>query len=672
MATQPTTSALPPGLSSFLSASQDWLGEDYAGLVVKQVLDSRDQIPSEVKRALDAAIRNSGLRVPGAQFQHKDVEEAPTHHLQSPVLRKMHSSDELAEAVLRAWVGIQGDLYESVVQHLQWNDEPTYGPDRREMSFRGFWDARDWQTNYNQFLADRTGFDHKDVGLMLWYVSGKLPPPQSEVLDPLERVDFEHWKELLLALRSDAPQWEQALEFAAAIAEIVSEKEKQRARDAVKQLKTKVEEIWLDFSDELVYLEKNIGHWGAARNIQPGEALETLARVNNLESLLSQYRPIRDQAQSRSVESSRAGRRAELEAEIISTVSGLEPIFDPSGTPTPSESEPAIDAGSPESERTLGQEAANQEPAAAAESGEVEPAESFDELLPMDLAPCQPELEGLTPASEPIVGGPIVAGPEGLTPVPESLDMAPAELTPAPESASPPPEAPTPALDLLNSRLDELTPPAESLVAYPGQGQPADVNVSILAGLQSLREDLEQLKEQLSGSGSNESPAQDSGVSEQGLTPEPSIAEQETGLAGALMRAREWYSNRLVFRLNAESWVAGNPYEDPQSVSDALEWLATSYYSVRQGEFDHAQLNDSLYRACRWKYSSNQSDHAFFQNEGHYRMLVNGRAYFLNETIGKGVGDDPVNAIRIAFYWDRQRERVVVGYIGQHMPGANT
>lgn len=667
MATQPTTSALPPGLSSFLSASQDWLGEDYAGLVVKQVLDSRDQIPSEVKRALDAAIRNSGLRVPGAQFQHKDVEEAPTHHLQSPVLRKMHSSDELAEAVLRAWVGIQGDLYESVVQHLQWNDEPTYGPDRREMSFRGFWDARDWQTNYNQFLADRTGFDHKDVGLMLWYVSGKLPPPQSEVLDPLERVDFEHWKELLLALRSDAPQWEQALEFAASIAEIVSEKEKQRARDAVKQLKTKVEEIWLDFSDELVYLEKNIGHWGAARNIQPGEALETLARVNNLESLLSQYRPIRDQAQSRSVESSRAGRRAELEAEIISTVSGLEPIFDPSGTPTPSESEPSIDAGSPESEAALGQEAAKLEPAAAAVSGEVEPAESFDELLPMDLAPCQPELEGLTPASEPIV-----AGPEGLTLVPESLDMAPAELTPAPESASPPPEAPTPALDLLNSRLDELTPPAESLVAYPGQGQPADVNVSILAGLQSLREDLEQLKEQLSGSGSNESPAQDSGVSEQGLTPEPAIAEQETGLAGALMRAREWYSNRLVFRLNAESWVAGNPYEDPQSVSDALEWLATSYYSVRQGEFDHAQLNDSLYRACRWKYSSNQSDHAFFQNEGHYRMLVNGRAYFLNETIGKGVGDDPVNAIRIAFYWDRQRERVVVGYIGQHMPGANT
>ena len=667
MATQPTTSASPLSLSSFLTASQDWLAEDYAGHVIKLVLDARDQIPSEIKRALDAAIRNSGVRVPGAQFQHKDVEDAPTHHLQSPVLRKMHSSDELTEAVLRAWVGIQGDLYESVVQHLQWNDEPTYGPDRRELSFRGFWDARDWQTNYNQFLADRTGFDRNDVGLMLWYVSGKLPPPHSEVVDPSERVDFEHWKELLMALRPDASQWEHALEFAAAIGDIVLEKEKQRARDAVNQLKTKVEDIWFEFSDELVYLEKNIGQWGSARNIQPEEALETLARVNNLDSLLSQYRPIRDQAQSRSVESSRAGRRAELEAEIISTVSELEPIFDPSRSPRTPEPELALDADTPECEAAWDQEAVGEAPSGPAETGDEEPADGREELLPVDLAACQPELEGLTPADESEM-----AVPEPLTPAPEILDVATEELTPAPESLSPAPGAPTPVLESLNSRLEALTPSADLPDAELGQGQSADVNVSILAGLQSLREDLEQLKEQLSGAAGAGNSPQVSSVSEEGLTLDPASEPQEGGLAGALMRAREWYSNRLVFRLNAESWVAGNPFEDPQSVSDALEWLAATYFSARQGEFDHAQLSDSLYRACRWKYSSNQADRSFFQSEGHYRMLVNGRAYFLNETIGKGVGEDPVNAIRIAFYWDRQRERVVIGYIGQHKPGADS
>ncbi len=666
MATQPTTSASPPSLSSFLAVSQDWLGDDYAGHVIKLVLDARDQIPAEIKRALGAAIRNSGVRVPGAQFQHKDVEDAPTHHLETPVLRKMHSSDELTEAVLRAWVGIQGDLYESVVQHLQWNDEPTYGPDRRELSFRGFWDARDWQTNYNQFLADRTGFDRNDVGLMLWYVSGKLPPPHSEVVDPSERVDFEHWKELLMALRPDASQWEHALEFAAAIGDIVLEKEKQRARDAVNQLKTKVEDIWLEFSDELVYLEKDIGQWGAARNIQPEEALETLARVNNLDSLLSQYRPIRDQAQSRSVESSRAGRRAELEAEIISTVSELEPVFDPSRSPRTVEPELDLDTDAPDREAAWDQETVGEAPDGPAEAGDMEPADGREELLPVDLVACQPELEGLTPAAESMV-----AVPEPLTPAPESLDVAIEELTPVPESFSPAPGAPTPVLESLNSRLEALTPSENAPDAEPGQGQSADVNVSILAGLQSLREDLEQLKEQLSGAGGAGSSPQGSGVSEEGLTLDPASGVQESGLAGALMRARERYSNRLVFRLNAESWVAGNPFEDPQSVSDALEWLAATYFSARQGEFDHAQLSESLYRACRWKYSSNQADGSFFQSEGHYRMLVNGRAYFLNETIGKGVGEDPVNAIRIAFYWDRQRERVVIGYIGRHMPDAN-
>ena len=327
MATQPTMSAQPPSLSSFVVASQEWLSEDYAPAVVRQVLDARDQLPSELRRALGTAIRNSGVRVPGAQFQLKDVQDAPTHHLQSPVLRKMQSSDELAEAILRAWSGIQNELYESVVQHLQWNDEPTYGPDRKELCFRGYWDARDWQTNFNQFLADRTGFDKNDAGLMIWYVSGKLPPPYDEVQDPTDRVDFGRWKELLMALRSDAPQWEEALEFAAAIGDIVVEKEKQRAREAVNQLKARIQDIWLEYSEELVYLERSISEWSAARNIQPEVALETLAQVNYLDSLLEQYRPIRDQAQSRSVESSRAGRRAELEADIISTVSELETIF---------------------------------------------------------------------------------------------------------------------------------------------------------------------------------------------------------------------------------------------------------------------------------------------------------------------------------------------------------
>ena len=613
MATQIPGSTQPPKLTSFLPAAQEWLNEDYPSTVVKCVLDSRDQIPSEVKRALDGAIRNSGVRVPGAGFQLKDVQDAPTHHLQTPIYRKMQGSDELTEAILRAWVGIQGDLYESVVQHLQWNDEPTYGPDRKEMSFRGYWDARDWQTNFNQFLADRTGFDQNDVGLMIWYVSGKIPPSRSEAEDPADRVDFDYWKELLMALRPDAPQWEFALEFAESIGAIVEEKEQQRARLAVRQLKTKVEDIWLEYSDELIYLEKNIGLWGSSNRIQPEEALQTLAQVTNLEDLLSQYRPIRDQAQSRSVESSRAGRRAELEADIINTVTELEPIFSSSEATGLLEMPSAEDLYPEEEPPFL----------------EVpEPAEA------LRLFPAEPKLED------------------------ESEDIVAEELSQCEE------HAPEPFV----MEEEEEEEEEEETEALSG-----DVSESILAGLRSLREDLDLLKAQLvSSNGTGHSTGEGTGE-EDPEQPEVDNSEpQMDGLTSIVLQAQEQYAKQLLFRLNSESWVNGNPYEDPQSVSDALEWLASSYCSARQGDMDFSQLNDSLYRACRWKYANNQQDSSFFQNEGHYRMLVNGKAYYLNETIGKGVGEDPVNTIRIAFYWDRQTERVVIGYIGQHQLATNS
>ena len=673
MASQPTMSAQPPSLSSFVIASQEWLSEDYASSVVRQVLDARDQLPSEVRRVLDAAIRNSGVRVPGAQFQLKDVQEAPTHHLQSPVLRKMQSSDELAEAILRAWSGIQNELYESVVQHLQWNDEPTYGPDRKELCFRGYWDARDWQANFNQFLADRTGFDKNDAGLMIWYVSGKLPPPYDEVQDPTGRVDFGRWKELLLALRSDAPQWEDALEFAAAIGEIVVEKEKQRAREAVNQLKARIQDIWLEYSEELIYLEKSISEWSAARNIQPEVAIETLAQVNYLDTLLEQYRPIRDQAQSRSVESSRAGRRAELEADIISTVSELEVIFASSPRRTFPELETALDEGlgAAITEPESGMDVAANESQVDLDSGQEDsPAEKEHVLglepdsiisapgpdLPLEVSSDNPELAllDLIPS----------LGPEEMVPVDLELneDVSASPIAMELDAGAECNDLELNGLTALGSDVN-LPVAAAAETVKDNEGKVSD---SLLAGIQSLREDLELLKAQLANTNSADAVEQRIADLELGLLAETQSPLPAQGLADVVGQANQVFSRQLQFRLNSESLVNGNPFDDPQAVADALEWLASTYFAARQGELDIIHLNESLYRACRWKYSSNQHDRQFFENEGQYRMLVNGRAYFLNETIGRGTGGDPVNTIRIAFYWDRQREKVVIGYIGQH------
>lgn len=645
MASQAFTSSQPPSLSSCITAAQEWLNEDYAASVVWLVLDAREQIPAEIKRSLDTAIRNNSVKVPGAGFQLQDVQDAPTHHLHTPIFRKMQTSDELTEAVLRAWVAINAELYESVVQHLQWNDEPTYGPDRKEHTFRGYWDARDWQSNFNQFLADRTGFDRNDVGLMLWYVSGKLPPPVVEETDLTDRVDFEQWKESLKALSPDAPQWESALEFAESIYDIVVEKETQRAKNAVNQLKTRLEDIWMEYADELIYLEKDLGMWGSGSRIQPEVALQTLADVLSLESLLSQYRPIRDQAQSRSVESSRAGRRADLEADIIATVNKLRPALAPPSGIGPFDLRPEEGSAPIEAEVHI-----------PAPTGEL-----------LTVVPEEPEIDGLCEELEAVD---ILALEETALP---DEDALPEDLLPADESpsltlvdddlpvASEIPEAPTPATDApaTDAPVADL-PPAQD---YSEQ----DVNASILAGLQSLRADLEQLKARLVTSDD------EGGEEAQYLTPETHLPSPEDrpaasveGVGAAVQEAQERFPRQLMFRLNTESWVNGNPYDDSQAVVDALEWLATTYVPARLGNMDFDTLNDSLYKACRWKYSNSQQDPDFFRTEGQYRMLVNGKAYYLNETIGRGAGHDPVNTIRIAFYWDRHRERVVIGYIGQH------
>ena len=74
---------------------------------------------------------------------------------------------------------------------------------------------------------------------MLWCVSGKIPVPiTAEVEKSTEGVDFARWQDLMRALPPDAPQWEEAQDFTAAVAEIVAAKEKERSLVAVNTLES--------------------------------------------------------------------------------------------------------------------------------------------------------------------------------------------------------------------------------------------------------------------------------------------------------------------------------------------------------------------------------------------------------------------------------------------------
>ncbi len=593
------TPAASPRLSLFLRAAHEWMRENYIPDMVLQALDAREQASDEVKRALDAAIRNSGVRVPEGGFRPQNAYLAPSHHLQAPVLRKMAESDELVWGILRVWMGSKPELCEAVTQQLQENEEPIYGPDRKAGCFRGLWSVRDWEANWGQFLAEHDAFDRDDVGLMLWCVSGKMPLLSSDAENLLDKVDFARWRELLEGLPPDAPQWEQAREFAAAVSEIVDSKERQRAQVAVNILKAKVVSIRERYSEELSYLERDLDLWtaGTVAALPSSVAALALEPFSQMEFLLAEYRPIRDQAESRSEEQRRASRRAELEAEIIVAAGEMERLL--AGSLSPEE------GGIRE-----------------ADSGEAAPAEA------------------VRGNAEPEVGSvPAVSAPSAATASP------PAAREPAPKA----------------ERSGNSQETVQETAASPEE------NAALRLEVQALRDENENLKAELHSCKDNEEYWRNAYVAA-AKGPEAVYAvPQPQDVNGAVALAEEWFSDELLFRLNSKSWInKNNPYEDPQAVLDALKWLATTYYRSRTGEISVPKLDDSIYEVCRWKYVSNQSDVTMGQYPSDYRTQVDGKTYRLEEHIGRGSSKDPANTIRVAFHWDKERRRVIIGYIGQH------
>ena len=150
---------------------------------------------------------------------------------------------------------------------------------------------------------------------------------------------------------------------------------------------------------------------------------------------------------------------------------------------------------------------------------------------------------------------------------------------------------------------------------------------------------------------------------------------QEEGSAGsapptpesvkhAMDLAEERYPEELEFKLISKSDLT-IPFDKPQQVYDALEWLATAYYSARKGESSNPDLDFSLKQACGWRYTPVQSETTMGMYPEYYETRVDGRKRKLEEHIGTGNGH-PRRTVRIAFLWDADHRKVVVAYIGRH------
>lgn len=188
------------------------------------------------------------------------------------------------------------------------------------------------------------------------------------------------------------------------------------------------------------------------------------------------------------------------------------------------------------------------------------------------------------------------------------------------------------------------------------------------ADKQALADEVTELRDQLRISETNATNwrnAYDAGMSTEDMAaPEPIPAEiASVSEAWDLAKAR--LGHRLAFRPNKKSEIDYN-YKRPKEVWDALEWLATTYHDVRTGKTRVIDLNESIKNTCSgWEYRPNQTDITLNTFREWYETTKDGKTFELREHLAKGTGRD-ANVIRIAFAWDEDSERAIVGYIGPH------
>ena len=218
---------------------------------------------------------------------------------------------------MRAWVESQEDLRTVVTECLSGRDISVEGPDFQRGMFESTWSKHEWTAECDLIANEESNgrFDADDIALMLCCVSGMIPVEETRV--EMESPRFQEWLDELIELPPAAPEWDHAEEFASSLAGLARAKITERRTVQIETITNSVAEIKEEFDDELGYLEIDLIAWSADDAAVSDSIEAALKRLSDLESALTEYRPIRPQASSRSEESQRALERERCEKVIL-------------------------------------------------------------------------------------------------------------------------------------------------------------------------------------------------------------------------------------------------------------------------------------------------------------------------------------------------------------------
>ncbi|WP_375762463.1 hypothetical protein ACE10W_37180 [Bradyrhizobium sp. B025] len=135
----------------------------------------------------------------------------------------------------------------------------------------------------------------------------------------------------------------------------------------------------------------------------------------------------------------------------------------------------------------------------------------------------------------------------------------------------------------------------------------------------------------------------------------------------AIETASRDFKEQLVI-LNGRVEKDASQFEEPELLYAALKWLATTYRKAKIGATRCADLDKSCRETCQFRYNAHQSEitMGMFASDYEVRYGNSKTPIKLKEHIGFGTSTEPRHTIRIAFFFDEDKKKVIVGYIGQH------
>ncbi|MBX3730401.1 MAG: hypothetical protein KF858_14575 [Candidatus Sumerlaeia bacterium] len=145
-------------------------------------------------------------------------------------------------------------------------------------------------------------------------------------------------------------------------------------------------------------------------------------------------------------------------------------------------------------------------------------------------------------------------------------------------------------------------------------------------------------------------------------------------IPGSLLEVQEWveehYGGRLVLLPRALRGARESVYRDPPLVYKCLQFLATEYRDARVGEESTQEAPQESIRRLGVELTRSISPSRAGQEGDTYFVhwpTSKDRRWFLEWHLKKGTSHDPRESLRIYFFWDAQREQVVVGWMTSHL-----